>query len=227
MKRIGLIVVDNNGGSEYDFWKLSPKGVGIYTTRMKMRPSVSPGLHEPADMKLFRMELKEEINKLSDLVDVIVYQRTYGTHKNYNVIKEILEETGKPYVIAEHAALEYFKEMGVRRVWLFTPYGIERTEEEAKFLEENGLEVPGYTYLGLSNGLEYSNVEYKRIFIALIRNPIEADALYLHCTNLTTYKAIVGLRETLGIPVFSENSTSLLLALKKMGVKPTVRALLP
>ncbi|BFH74013.1 hypothetical protein SJAV_19570 [Sulfurisphaera javensis] len=57
IKRIGLIVVDNNGGSEYDFWKMAQKGVGIYTARMKMKKSISSNLHEPANIKEFKRDL--------------------------------------------------------------------------------------------------------------------------------------------------------------------------
>ncbi|MFP3203132.1 MAG: arylmalonate decarboxylase [Sulfolobus sp.] len=214
MKRIGLIVVENNGGSETDFRALVPKDVGIFATRMKKRPSISTYLHEPADLDLFKKELTEEAEKLKDLVNVIVYQRTYGTHKNSKIIYDVLSKFGKPFVIAELSAIKLFNEMKINKIWIFTPYVFERTIEEVKFFEENGFEVTGYTYLNLASDLEYSNVTWEEIYNAIIKNNIKADALYIHCTDLTTYEVIPKLKEKLKIPILSENSASLILALR-------------
>lgn len=215
-KRIGMIVVDSNAGSETDFWSGSPEGVTTHVARMKMRPSVRHDLHEPADMDLFRRELKEEAEKLSQVSDVLVYQRTYSTHVNHQAVREVMGTFGKPYVIAEWSAIELLKEIGATNLWVFTPYGVERTEEEVKFLGRH-LNVAGYTYLGLNNGLEYSNVKHHEIVHALMKENINADAVYIHCTNLTTHKAIAELRKGLKIPVISENSASLTMALRELG----------
>ncbi|ARM75374.1 arylmalonate decarboxylase [Acidianus manzaensis] len=225
MKRIGLIVVDNNGGSEYDFWKMSPKGVGIFTTRMKMRESISPFLHEPKDIEEFKKELYEEASKIADLVDVIVYQRTFGTHKNIQIIRDILSSFNKPYVIAEESAIKIFKELEINKIWIFTPYGLERTLEEVDYFKDNGFDVTGYTYLGLKNGLEYSNVDYRTIFLSLLKSKVskESEAIYLHCTNIVTYNAIKSLSRTYGIPILSENSASLILALRELELKEEKR----
>ncbi len=216
-----MIVVDNNAGSETDFWRMSPDDVTVHVARMKMRPSLRPDLHEPSDLELFKRELAEEVDKLVSLSDVVVYQRTYGTHVNYDTIRQVLEKFGKPFVIAEWSAIQLLKEIGAKSVWLFTPYGEERTKEEAEFLGRH-FRVTGYTFLGLSNGLEYSNVEHSKIAESLTKDEIDADAVYIHCTNLTTYKAIRILRRELGLPVISENSASLLLALRYLGYRTKV-----
>ncbi|BFH74014.1 hypothetical protein SJAV_19580 [Sulfurisphaera javensis] len=111
----------------------------------------------------------------------------------------------------------------MRKIWVFTPYKLERTLEEVEYLTEKGFEVTGYTYLGFSNGLEYTNVDYKTIYLALLKSKVSKDSeiIYLHCTNIITYKAIKYLPKTFGIPVISENSASLYMTLKKLGL--TVR----
>ncbi|BFH74007.1 arylmalonate decarboxylase [Sulfurisphaera javensis] len=205
LKRIGLLISDIDGGSEYDFWKMAPKGLAIHTARISKIANLKD-------------ELYKEASKLESLVDIFVYQEDYEVHNISSDIRQVLEQFEKPYVLAEESALELFKELGISKIWLFTPYTVERALEEVEYLTVNGISVTGYTYLNINDKIGLKNVDYKTISIALLKSRVSKDseAIYIYGSNLITYKAVKTLPRVFGIPVISTNLASLFMALRKI-----------
>ncbi|BBG24133.1 maleate cis-trans isomerase family protein [Sulfuracidifex tepidarius] len=211
--RIGVVIPAGNAGMEYDFWKMAPEGVTVHFTRMKPTKGC-----EPTDEREFESELKEVFSLLNDVSEVIVYGRTYGTHKHAHVIKRA---SNKPLVLPEEEAVSVLRELNVKRLFVATPYIQKRTLEEASFFKENGFDITGYDGLNKVRGVDISNTAVFTIY-RLVKRNMEAvkksDAIYIACTALATYEASKYLHEDLGIPVVSENAVAMLGALNKIGV---------
>ena len=211
--RIGVILPANNAGMEYDLWKMAPEGVTIHSTRM--RPTKGC---EPENVEEFEKELKQAYSLLEEVSDVVIYGRTYGTHRHANVIKKVIKDV----VIPEESAYELLKKLNVKRLWVGTPYIKERTLEEVEWWKEKGFEIVGFDGLGKIRGIDISNTPIFTIYRLVKRHldeVIKADAVYIACTALSTYEAVQYLHEDLGIPVISENVAAMWGALNKIRVK--------
>lgn len=211
--RIGVILPANNAGMEYDLWKMAPEGVTIHVTRMKPTKGC-----EPQDVEEFEKELKEAYFLLHEVSDVIIYGRTYGTHKHANVIRKVINNV----VIPEEEVNELLKLLKVKKLWIGTPYIKERTLEEVEYWKSLGYIIVGYDGLGKVRGIDISNTPIFTIY-RLVKKHLnevrEADAVYIACTALSTYEAVQYLHEDLEIPVISENVGAMWGALRRVKVK--------
>jgi|GEM_PF-816544 len=211
--RIGVILPANNAGMEYDLWKMAPEGVTIHVTRMKPTKGC-----EPQDVEEFEKELKEAYFLLHEVSDVIIYGRTYGTHKHANVIRKVINNV----VIPEEEVNELLKLLKVKKLWVGTPYIKERTLEEVEYWKSLGYIIVGYDGLGKVRGIDISNTHIFTIY-RLVKKHLnevrEADAVYIACTALSTYEAVQYLHEDLEIPVISENVGAMWGALRRVKVK--------
>jgi len=211
--RIGVILPANNAGMEYDLWKMAPEGVTIHVTRMKPTKGC-----EPQNVEEFEKELKEAYYLLHEVSDVIIYGRTYGTHKHANVIRKVINNV----VIPEEEVNELLKLLKVKKLWVGTPYIKERTLEEVEYWKSLGYIIVGYDGLGKVRGIDISNTPIFTIY-RLVKKHLnevrEADAVYVACTALSTYEAVQYLHEDLEIPVISENVGAMWGALRRVKVK--------
>jgi len=211
--RIGVILPANNAGMEYDLWKMAPEGVTIHVTRMKPTKGC-----EPQNVEEFEKELKEAYYLLHEVSDVIIYGRTYGTHKHANVIRKVINNV----VIPEEEVNELLKLLKVKKLWVGTPYIKERTLEEVEYWKSLGYIIVGYDGLGKVRGIDVSNTPIFTIY-RLVKKHLnevrEADAVYVACTALSTYEAVQYLHEDLEIPVISENVGAMWGALRRVKVK--------
>ncbi|MFP3260881.1 MAG: arylmalonate decarboxylase [Sulfolobus sp.] len=211
--RIGVILPANNAGMEYDLWKMAPEGVTIHVTRMKPTKGC-----EPQNVEEFEKELKEAYFLLHEVSDVIIYGRTYGTHKHANVIRKVINNV----VIPEEEVNELLKLLKVKKLWVGTPYIKERTLEEVEYWKSLGYIIVGYDGLGKVRGIDISNTPIFTIYRMVkkhLNEVREADAVYIACTALSTYEAVQYLHEDLEIPVISENVGAMWGALRRVKVK--------
>jgi len=212
--RIGLILPANNAAMEYDMWKMAPEGVTIHSTRMKPTRGC-----EPENVEEFERELKYVSSLLEEVSDIIVYGRTYGTHKHADVIRKAIK---KEVIIPEEEVYGLLKELKVKKIWVGTPYVKERTLEEVEYWRSKGFEVVGYDGLGKVKGVDISNTPVFTVYRLVKRNidrVINADAVYIACTALSTYEAVTYLYEDLGMPVISENTATMWGSLRKLRIK--------
>jgi len=211
--RIGLILPSNNAAMEYDLWKMAPEGVTIHTTRMKPTKGC-----EPTDVNAFEKEIKETYSLIQEVSDVVIYGRTYGTHKHVNIIKDVI----KNVVIPEEEVIKILKKLGIKKIWIGTPYIKERTLEEVEWVKNNGFEVTGFDGLGKIRGVDISNTPIftiYRLFKKHLVDVLRADAVYVACTALSTYETAQYLHEDLGIPIITENSAAMWGALERIKIK--------
>ncbi len=213
--RIGVIVPANNASIEYDLWKMSPEGVTVHSTRT--RPTKGC---EPTDVEEFKQELRHAHDLLREVSDVIIYGRTYGTHKHASVIREVAD-----FVIPEEAVEKILRKLGVKKIWIATPYVKQRTLEEVDYWRSRGFQVTGYDGLNKIRGVDISNTNTFTIYRLVkkhLDNVIQADAVYIACTALATYEVLGYLHEDLGMPIISENSGAMMEALDRLKISSRV-----
>jgi len=211
--RIGLILPANNAGMEYDLWKMAPEGVTIHSTRMRPTKGCEPG-----NVEEFEKELKQTHFLLEEVSDVVIYGRTYGTHKHANVIRRVIKDV----IIPEESAYELLRKLNIRKLLVGTPYIKERTLEEVEWWKEKGFEIVGFDGLGKIRGVDISNTPIFTIYRLVkkhVDEVVKADGVYIACTALSTYEAVQYLHEDLEMPVISENVAAMWGALNKIKIK--------
>jgi len=199
-----MIVPANNVALEYDMYRMAPENMSFHSTRM--RPSRKC---EPDDPVKFRNELKQAYGLLKRSSSIIVYGRTYGTHKNVNIIREVF---GNNVIIPEETVIEYFKESKIKSMWLGTPYIKERTDEEEEYFSSKGFSVAGAYGLNKIYALDIANTgitEIKNMIDKNIHNVEKSEIIYLSCTAMPTSRILEELSSIYGKPVISENSAIL------------------
>lgn len=199
-----MVVPANNVALEYDLCKMAPGNMSFHSTRM--RPTKNC---EPDDPAKFRNELKYPYSLLRRVSDIIVYGRTYGTHKNVNIIREVF---GRDVIIPEEAVIEYLKDAGIKSMWLGTPYIKERMDEENSYFLSRGFNVSGHSGLNKIYAMDIGNTninEIKNMIDKDVENVKNSELIYLSCTAMSTYNMVEKISEIYGKPVISENSAIL------------------
>ena len=199
-----MIVPANNVALEYDMYRMAPENMSFHSTRM--RPTRNC---EPDNPEKFRNELKQAYGLLKRSSDVIVYGRTYGTHKNAGIIREVF---GSDVIIPEEAVIEYLQESEIKAMWLGTPYIKERTDEEKAYFAGKGFNVTGSCSLNKVYALDIADTELDEIRAMIDKNidsVKNSEIIYISCTAMTTSKILDKLSMIYGKPVISENSAIL------------------
>ncbi len=199
-----MIVPANNVALEYDMYKMAPENMSFHSTRM--RPSRNC---EPDDPVKFRNDLKQAYSLLRRSSSIIVYGRTFGTHKNADIIREVF---GRNVIIPEEAVIEYLRESGGKSMWLGTPYIKERTDEEKEYFSKKGFNITGSYGLNKIYALDIARTSMEEIRCMLDKNigTVEkSDLIYISCTAMPTSKILDKLTSIYGKPVLSENSAIL------------------
>ena len=104
--------------------------------------------------------------------------------------------------------------MGLRKLVLLSPY--QSNAAVIGYLEATGFKVVHDAALGLAP-LEFARVtprEWTRL--AQERDRLEADGVFLSCTNTTQIEAIADIERTLGKPVVNSNQAVLFGCVKRL-----------
>ena len=199
-----MIVPANNVALEYDMYRMAPENMSFHSTRI--RPSRNC---EPDDPVKFRNDLKQAYSLLRRSSSIIVYGRTFGTHKNADIIREVF---GRNVIIPEEAVIEYLHESESKSMWLGTPYIKERTDEEKEYFSKKGFHIAGSYGLNKIYALDIARTSLEEIRCMLDKNigTVEkSDLIYISCTAMPTSKILDKLSRIYGKPVLSENSAIL------------------
>ncbi len=211
--RIGLIVPANNAAIEYDFWNMAPKGVTIHSTRM---PSIK-GDEPISDTEIanFKKDLSNAVKLLSQVSNVIVYGRTYGSRTHPEIIKSVYDNI----IIPEYEAAKSLHKLNAKNIFVLTPYNKWRTKGTLSFFKSDGFNIVGYDFMNKIRGIDIANIDTDTIIKFLNRNLgiiKNSDAVYLASTALSTSDSINEIAKYVKIPVITENISAINETLKKL-----------
>ena len=219
MNRIGLIIPSSNTTMEREFWETLHGHATIHAGRVFLENVMVSELTAVED------EAVREARKLVTAgVDVLVYGCTSGSFvkgpQQYSGIEEKLEKLGKPAVATSGAVIRALTHLGAGKISLITPYTRDITEVEKAFLAKHGFEVLSTFHASIVANLDIGMVKDDEVAEWAMENTHpDADAVFISCTNLSTFKAIKRIEENTGKPVVSSNSATLWNVLQKLNKK--------
>lgn len=203
-----------------DFHKLAPKGVAIGGTAIPR--------HKDESLETM-MHLDDRVVEAAKLLapaepDVIGWICTAGSFlkgkgHDQKLIKEMEAATGIPCMTTSTAMIAAFKQLGIKKLAMATPYPSDVNQVEKKFIEDNGVNVVSCDGLNLidPNLLHHlsSTVIYR---LGKAVNTPEADGIFLSCTGFNALDIIDALEQDLGKPVMTSNQVAHWMAFRMAGV---------
>lgn len=203
-----------------ELWRWTPDDVSLHIARTPYSP-----LHVGVELAATISDVdavREATRILTPLEpEVVAYACTSGSFVGglageEKVRAAMCDGGATRSVTASGALLGALAEVGASRVAIATPYVSDVTDQLVGYLEEAGIETVSRTDLRLEGRIW--TVPYERteeLIIAADR--IEAEAIFVSCTNLATYDLIARAEEALGKPVLSANQVTMWGALTAMG----------
>jgi maleate isomerase len=154
--------------------------------------------------------------------DAVAYACTSGSFVNglagERAVREAMTAAGaRRAVTTSGALLEALAALGARRVALGTPYVAELGALLADLVRDAGFTPVSLANLDLASGIaDVAASEVARLAEAAFTP--DAEALFLSCTNLSTFGLLATLEDRFGIPVLSANQVTMWAAARAAGV---------
>ena len=215
--RIGLIIPSSNRMTEPQFHRYAPAGVGVHIARVQMTGQYKRPIAQLLD------DVGRAASSLGDArCDPVVFHCTAnamaeGREGEAALVRRVAQESGAASFSTAQAIVEALRELGLRRVVLFSPYPQAVNDHEREFLAEHGIEVVRDVALNVGSSDEYLRVPVARwIELAREHAHVAADGFFLSCTNTTQIEAIETIERETGKPAINSNQATLWAALKRI-----------
>jgi len=218
--RVGLIIPSSNTTMEREFSTALQGTATVHSARIKLGKVVSNELTAMED------SIYSEAEKLATAeVDIIVYGCTSGSfikgYRQYEMIEEQVERSFRiPCVATAGAVVRALNHLKAQKISLITPYIHEVTEIEKKYLSHHGFQVVSTYHASILENTAIGRVRDEEVLEwALEHADRNSDALFISCTNLSTFKALKNIEEALKIPAISSNSATLWNTVRRLDVR--------
>jgi maleate isomerase len=218
-RRIGLLLPSSNTVMEPDFYRNAPLHVTVHTARMRLEDVTVAAEEKMLD----EYTLPAARDLATARPDVIVYGCTSagalrGNAYDRRLCDEIATVTCVPTVSVIRSVRDALSALGARRLAVFTPYTDAINRRVRASLEEDGFEVAALVGLGITSNLEIGAVKPERIVEEVVHGlaGIEADAVFVSCTNFRAMEALPALRTEFHIPIVTSNQAALETALQEI-----------
>ena len=203
-----------------ELWRWVPEDVSLYLTRLPF--FTTPVTVEMAvacgDRRAVRRATRDV---LTPEPAVVAYACTSGSFVDGAAGEEVLRRTmvgaGAPAACTTSGALiDALKVLGACRLAIATPYVEPVTRRLVGYLAEHDVRTVSSEGLGLLGHIW--RVTYAEV-VEIVRavDAVDADALFISCTNLPSYDLIEPLEQALGKPVLTANQVTMWAALRAMG----------
>lgn len=221
--RIGLIVPSSNTATEAEFNALRPAKVSLHSARMLLTHGTIEQLARMAQDTEMAAELIATARP-----SIVAFACTTGSlfggpGWDEKLIERIQKITKVPTTTTSTAVIRAFREMGIKKVAVGTPYNEELNKVEVVFFEAAGIKVLEMKGLDLTVE-EMHHLPLER-YMELARqvNKPDADAVFLSCTNLKAVPIVESLEKELGKPVFSSNIATFWDVMCRLGIKEPIK----
>jgi maleate isomerase len=205
--RVGLVALATDHTSEVDYARiLTPRGVGVYTTRIPYANPVTPQTlraMEPSLAAAAALILPDEA------LDAVLYGCTSASVCIGDAAVAAAIRRGKPGVAVitpVSATLAGLRAMGARRISVLTPYSVETSAPMAALFEAEGFTLDRFTCLDMHDDRDMARIAPDDIVDlgagAMARG---SDALFVSCTAVRAAGVIDRLEAAMGRPALSSN----------------------
>ncbi len=223
--RFGIILPSPNVVAEPEFNSFSIEDIGFYASRVLLNDCTSEQLEKMGD---FSERAAFELSTAR--VDAILYACTSGSLINgleweKNLAHKLSKVSGVPAITTFGSVKKALQFMNVSKIHMFTPYIEEINKKEKHVLEQSGFKVLSSKGLNITNAVEIADVEPEFILneaVNLYRQNLEAQAIFLSCTNLRTFSIIDQIEKETGVPVITSNQASLWGLLRLMKIEKSI-----
>jgi maleate isomerase len=210
--RVGLIVPSSNTVMEPDLHRHLGATCVISTSRIFLE-EVTP----EAERQMLDEELPRSIRLIKTTAPhVVVFGCTSagslgGTDHDAGIARRIERETGGKAVTVVGSVMGQLREIGGRRAAVFTPYEEELTRSVAGCVTEGGYDLAKAAGMGIRENRDIGKVTPQEIirFVESQMSGVQADCIFLSCTNWQAIDAIESLRARFGIPTLSSNQATI------------------
>ena len=210
--QLALIVPASNTVMEPDFHRKAGEQVTVSTWRIFLE-----SVTREAEERMLTEELPRCLEDVEPTrPDLVVFGCTSagsleGLEHDAAIGRVIGERVGAVVVTVIGSMIAELGASAAERVAVFTPYAEELTTSVAACVSEAGYEVVRAGGMGMLDNRRIGAVTPERI-VEFVRDgmmDVEADAVFLSCTNWRAIEAIDSLTEELGVPVLSSNQVTL------------------
>lgn len=222
--RLGVLVPSANIVMEPDMYRMIPEGVSVHFARVWITED-SP--EELEGMINYVPRCCEELSH--GLMDVYGFGCTSGSllggpGYDRKIIQIMEDKTGKPATTTSTSVLEAFRDLGINRVSVATPYEDWLNEKERVFFEENGIKVLTLKGIGIRNIEGIASQTPGSIYrLAREVDHPEAQAVFISCTDFRAAEVLDIIETDLGKPAISSNQATLWAMLKLAGAREPVK----
>lgn len=227
----GVIVPSTNTVVEHDYWRAGVPGIAFRAGSMHIP---HPVLASDEDFEGLLVQIRASID--TAVRDVLTAEpdrmvmgmsaETFwgGVEGNAAFEERMRQRSGLPVTTGASACRAALRELGVRRIAVFSPYQPVADREVGRFFTEAGFEVAAITGLRCPTAMDIARVE-----AATIRRTVDeldgpdVEAIVQVGTNLSFVEQAAALEEELGKPVVAINAATLWLALREHGFEDRVQ----
>jgi maleate isomerase len=165
------------------------------------------------ETKMVRDELPLALPRIKPVApDAVVFGCTSagslgGIEHDLAIGRSITETLGVPAVTVVDSVLTQLRQLRARRVAVFTPYVEDLTQSVADCITQAGFEVVKAAGMDIlvARAIGWVTPDEILTFVQREFRGVEADCIFLSCTNWRGVEAIPKVRKALGLPVVSSN----------------------
>jgi len=217
--RIGMLLPSVNRAAEPQITAMLPQGVGLHTTRLRLRSSNDEHINEMVS------DVERGAEMLADAgVDLIVFHCTaasmFAPGFDDGIIERIANATGKDATSTSKGCLEAFELFGAKNITLTTPYVQQTNDREVAYLESHNVNVLSETGAGITGDgaamLAIEPEEWRRRVNT--QDEPRSQAAFISCTAVRAIEAIEPIEADIDKPVITSNQAMLWHALRRLGI---------
>lgn len=220
--RIGLIVPSSNTVMEVDFYRALPREATLHTARMYLKDTTVQGEEQMLDLYLPRAA--EDLATAKPNLTVFGCTSAgalRGNSYEAELCRWLSETTGAPVISVISSVRRLLGEIGARRIAVITPYVEALNARIESSLRDDGFEVVRIVGLGISDNFAIAEVVPEAIveFGKRALSGVDADAIFISCTNFRGMAARAGLEREFKLPVVTSNHATLIAVGRALGME--------
>jgi maleate isomerase len=225
--RLGFLVPPGNPTLEPEMMALVPTGVSLHFSRM-VASGVTGSLSGQEQRNLEQIAGLDNTVGLLSLVrpNVIVLAHTstsytLGVSGESELRRKIEGKYQIPFITAFGSVVAALTHLGIKKVALGTPYGMDTTLKAKALLEAHAFDVVNFGNLaGVTN--IYDETSERAYGLGRQVDHSDAEAVFISGVGMPTIAMIDALESDLGKPVISASSAMMWNALRVAGVRTAV-----
>jgi len=223
-----MILPAMNTIAEPELYSLLPEGVTAHTARMFAPVDISS---EETFVRMCEVGCSNGEKAAEELatarVDALCFAFTAGSFfKGAGWDEELAQRMqragGAPCIVTSTAAVQAMKAMGLKRIAVGSPYEV-ASPRLKRFMEQKGMVVTKIEGLVLPTAVHVGRQPVDQFeYIARKVDNIDAEGIFVSCTNFATLARIDAFEKELGKPVITSNQATFWATLRRMGIEDRI-----